>query len=93
MGVLHGLCHATDFCLHCETAWEIRDNMWHCQVWVKVVDIQQSDGPLKINCSMKAVSQEDGSDLDPQNQISKRPAAGSNFRGPVSDSPPEVRRF
>ena len=38
------------------------------QVWVKVTEVRDDGGgPPKINCSMKAVSQEDGTDLDPDN--------------------------
>jgi hypothetical protein len=63
------------------------------QVWVKVVEIRDDGGGNpKINCSMKAVSQDDGADLDPGNAAAARRGGGdAQFRGPVSDAPPEVR--
>ena len=53
-------------------------------------------GQPKINCSMKVVSQEDGSDLDPTNAAASRGGGGGGrgggvtFGGPQSDAPPEV---
>ena len=63
----------------------------HCaQVWVKVTEIRDDpSGQPKINCSMRAVSQEDGRDLDPGNAAAGRRA--QQFGGPMSDAPPEAR--
>ena len=62
------------------------------QVWVKVVEIRDDGGGNpKINCSMKAVSQEDGADLDPDNAAASRRSGDAQFRGPMSDAPPDVR--
>lgn len=54
-------------------------------------------GPPKVNCSMKVVSQEDGSDLDPNSTAVSRGGGGRGrgggdmgFRGPQRDAPPEV---
>lgn len=68
------------------------------QVWVKVVEVRDDgSGQPKINCSMKVVSQEDGSDLDPTNAAANRGGGGGggrgggvSFGGPQSDAPPEV---
>ncbi len=67
------------------------------QVWVKVVEVRDDgSGQPKINCSMKVVSQEDGSDLDPTNTAASRGGGGGGrgggvtFGGPQSDAPPEV---
>ena len=63
------------------------------QVWVKVVEIRDDGGGNpKINCSMKAVSQDSGADLDPGNAAAARGGGGGNaqFSGPMSDAPPEV---
>ena len=60
------------------------------QVWVKVIEIRdEGGGNPKINCSMKAVSQDSGADLDPDNAATRR-AGDAQFLGPVSDAPPEV---
>ncbi|CAL5227873.1 g10913 [Coccomyxa viridis] len=60
------------------------------QVWVKVSEVRDDGGgPPKINCSMKAVNQEDGTDLDPDNtRGATRGRPG--FQGPMTDAPPEV---
>ena len=60
------------------------------QVWVKVSEVRdEGGGPPKINCSMKTVSQEDGTDLDPGN--TRGAARGRpGFQGPMTDAPPEV---
>lgn len=60
------------------------------QVWVKVSEIRdEGGGPPKINCSMKLVSQDDGTDLDPDNtKGAKRGRPG--FQGPMTDAPPEA---
>ncbi len=68
------------------------------QVWVKVVEVRDDgSGQPKINCSMKVVSQEDGSDVDPTNAAANRGGGGGggrgggiSFGGPQSDAPPEV---
>lgn len=60
------------------------------QVWVKIVDIQEDGhGPVKLNCSMKAVDQDSGADLDPENKMARQRQAGGRD-GPVSDEPPEL---
>lgn len=48
------------------------------EVWVKVTSVEPDDrsGELRVNGSMKAVSQEDGSDLDPTGKLT---AGGSPF--------------
>jgi hypothetical protein len=61
---------------------------------VKVVEVQDgSSVPPKLGCSMKVVSQEDGSDLDPNHRLAGRGAGGVGLRGPVSDRPPEAGTF
>jgi hypothetical protein len=47
-------------------------------------------GQPKINCSMRAVSQEDGRDLDPDNAAAGGRRAPQFGGGPVSDAPPEA---
>ena len=40
------------------------------QVWVKLVEVRDDGGGnLKLGCSMKAVDQQTGADLDPQNAM------------------------
>ena len=65
------------------------------QVRVKVTEVRDDGGgPPKINCSMRAVDQETGQDLDPDGALLRgagRPGGGGGGpRGPVSDAPPEV---
>ncbi|DBA79854.1 TPA: hypothetical protein ACH3X2_007690 [Trebouxia sp. C0005] len=64
------------------------------EVWVKVTEVrEEGNGAFKVACSMKAVSQEDGTDLDPNNaQGASRGGGGppGGFRGPVSDTPPDI---
>lgn len=63
--------------------------MLGAQVWVKVTEVRDDGGGQpKINCSMRAVSQEDGRDLDPDNAAAGRRAP--QFGGPVTDAPPEA---
>ena len=38
-----------------------------CAVWVKVVDVSQDERGPKVGCTIKYVSQNDGTDLDPAN--------------------------
>ncbi|KAK9817647.1 hypothetical protein WJX72_000130 [[Myrmecia] bisecta] len=60
------------------------------QVFVKVSDIRE-DG--KISCSMRAVSQADGTDLDPTNSLHARrggPGAAVSGAAVGSDEPPTV---
>ena len=62
------------------------------QVWIKVTNVQASGrGPVKIGCSMRAVDQKTGEDLDPGNVQPGRRAPGPGPSGTVSESPPEVR--
>lgn len=42
------------------------------------------------NGRVQAVDQEDGTDLDPSNAKAGGPSASGGFRGPVSDTPPEL---
>lgn len=69
------------------------------QVWVKVTEVRdEGGGPPKVNCSMKVVSQEDGTDLDPDNIRGAQRGGGgggggggrSGFQGPVTEAPPEA---
>ena len=65
------------------------------QVRVKVTEVRDEGGGLpKVNCSMRAVDQETGEDLDPSGALVRgggRPGGGGGGpRGPVSDAPPEV---
>lgn len=65
------------------------------QVRVKVTEVRDDGGgPPKVNCSMRAVDQETGEDLDPGGALVRgggRPGGGGGGpRGPVSDAPPEV---
>ena len=66
----------------------------HMQVWVKVTEVRdEGGGPPKVNCSMKVVSQEDGTDLDPDNTRGAQRGGGggrSGFQGPVTEAPPEA---
>eukprot|EP00891_Asterochloris_glomerata_P001351 jgi/Astpho2/1351/fgenesh1_pg.00024_%23_38_t len=41
-------------------------------VWVKILSVEEGPGGPKVACSMKAVSQEDGRDLDPDNRLASR---------------------
>ena len=64
-------------------------------VYVKVVDVKQGRGDardVKIGCSMKAVDQQTGTDLDPENVLlSQHPGGGGGGRGGrQSDEPPEL---
>lgn len=63
------------------------------QVWVKILEVQEdASGTPRINCSMKAVDQESGKDLDPENRMTtQRRGGGMSAReGPVSEEPPEL---
>ena len=64
------------------------------QVWVKVTEVRdEGGGPPKVNCSMKVVSQEDGTDLDPDNTRGAQRGGGgrrAGFQGPVTEAPPEA---
>lgn len=42
------------------------------KVWVKILSVEEGPGGPKVACSMKAVSQEDGRDLDPDNRLASR---------------------
>ncbi|PRW33884.1 S1 RNA binding domain-containing isoform B [Chlorella sorokiniana] len=54
-------------------------------VWVKVVDISFDDRGPKIGCSIKHVSQSDGTDLDPSN--TKYRPRGEGAGGPQGQQP------
>lgn len=58
------------------------------QVWVKVLEVQRDGSSTKVACSMKAVDQETGRDLDPENRAAMQPRRGGD--GPVSYEPPEL---
>ena len=62
------------------------------QVWVKLIEIQDDGrGGMKISCSMKAVDQESGKDLDPTNAMAARPRGGGGGVGvPGDPNPPEI---
>lgn len=43
------------------------------QVFVKITEVQNDDrGSVRINCSIRAVDQETGKDLDPENKLTAR---------------------
>ena len=53
---------------HCST------QLWNgspcpLQVWVKILEVRQEGRDAKVGASMRAVSQEDGADLDPNNAL------------------------
>lgn len=68
-------------------------------VYVKIVEVKESDpdpgrGP-KIGCSIKLVSQKDGSDLDPNNlKFKPRQSDGGNFgsRAPVGSNAGQIQQ-
>lgn len=70
------------------------------RVWVKVVDVTQDERGPKVGCSIKLVSQRDGTDLDPEN-VKYKPRGegggggpgGGGFRGqmPIGAAAGEVR--
>jgi len=70
-------------------------------VRVKVTEVRDDGaGPPRTNCSIKAVDQATGEDLDPNNTLAgggRGPGGGGGggggggARGPVSDAPPEAR--
>lgn len=39
------------------------------QVWVKVVEVKEDERGVRVGCSMKAVNQQSGVDLDPDNRL------------------------
>ncbi len=47
------------------------------QVWVKVLEVRPEPGGAKLAGSMRAVSQEDGRDLDPDNTLAAGGAAAA----------------
>jgi len=48
-------------------------------------------GGMKISCSMKAVDQETGKDLDPTNSLASKPRGGcGGGGGPGNPNPPEI---
>jgi len=57
-------------------------------VWVKVVEAREEQpGRWRVGCSMKAVSQEDGTDLDPGGVLA---SGGQGGRGGGQEGAPEV---
>ncbi|KAL3145372.1 hypothetical protein ABBQ38_001624 [Trebouxia sp. C0009 RCD-2024] len=65
------------------------------EVWVKVTEVrEEGGGAFKVACSMKAVDQENGKDMDPSNTQAGGPRGSGGppggFSGPVSDYPPEL---
>ncbi|KAK3243918.1 hypothetical protein CYMTET_46453 [Cymbomonas tetramitiformis] len=49
------------------------------KVWIKVMELRPDEkvpGGNRISCSMKLVSQEDGTDLDPEGKLNKRGLSG-----------------
>ena len=49
------------------------------QVWVKVLSVLQEGGrDARVSCSMRAVNQEDGTDLDPDNALAAGVRVGGN---------------
>ncbi|KAL6779060.1 hypothetical protein ACKKBF_B18930 [Auxenochlorella protothecoides x Auxenochlorella symbiontica] len=67
------------------------------RVWVKVQAHAPGPGPgqTRLSCSTRAVSQEDGTDLDPEGRLLSVPGGGGTGGGgqggaPQSDLPPEL---
>ncbi|KAL4425307.1 hypothetical protein ABPG75_009323 [Micractinium tetrahymenae] len=65
------------------------------KVWVKILEVRPEPGGPKLAASMRAVSQEDGRDLDPDNTLAAggRGGPGGGGGGPGgrdSDQPPEL---
>ena len=64
------------------------------QVWVKVTEVADDGrGGTKLGCSMRAVDQETGQDLDPDNSLALRSRGGGRGEGrggPLSDDPPRL---
>lgn len=58
--------------------------------FVKVVEVKGEGRDLKVGCSMKAVDQETGADLDPNNQLTLGGGGGGPGGGRQSDAPPEL---
>ncbi|KAL4418798.1 hypothetical protein ABPG77_010207 [Micractinium sp. CCAP 211/92] len=64
------------------------------KVWVKVLEVRPEPGGAKLAGSMRAVSQEDGRDLDPDNTLAAGGRGGAGGGGGAggrdSDQPPEL---
>eukprot|EP00884_Botryococcus_braunii_P001360 jgi/Botrbrau1/11224/Bobra.0075s0020.1 len=64
------------------------------QVWVKVLEVREDpNGNLKINCSAKAVDQDSGKDLDPENRLAQGGGGGGGGGGrdgPQKTEPPDL---
>jgi hypothetical protein len=63
------------------------------QVWVKILEVREDpNGNLKINCSARAVDQESGQDLDPDNRLAFMGGGpgGGPRDGSLRGEPPEV---
>lgn len=62
------------------------------QVWVKILEVRDDPGGnLKINCSARAVDQESGQDLDPDNRLAGGGGGGRGYQdGPLKDEPPPL---
>lgn len=62
------------------------------QVWVKILEVREDpSGNLKINCSARAVDQDNGEDLDPDNRLAGGGGPGRGHQdGPLKDEPPPL---
>ncbi|GAB4812977.1 hypothetical protein N2152v2_000023 [Parachlorella kessleri] len=62
------------------------------KVWVKVTEVRQEEGrDARVGCSMRAVDQETGADLDPSGLLTAPRSGGRGAGGPPeSEEPPEV---
>ena len=52
------------------------------QVWIKVISLKVEDGSTKVGCSMKYVSQGDGTDLDPNNIQAEKQQSRPSWKEP-----------
>ena len=63
-------------------------------VWIKILDVRHDGRNLKIGCSMRAVDQRDGTDVDPGNLLAAGnggvPGGGGPLGGRLSDDIPEL---
>jgi predicted RNA-binding protein with RPS1 domain len=60
------------------------------RVWVKVVDVRTDGVNAKIACSMRAVDQETGTDLDPDNALAAGPGGRAMASQGGLSAPPEL---
>eukprot|EP00873_Tetraselmis_striata_P025706 jgi/Tetstr1/445970/TSEL_000299.t1 len=96
-----GLVHSTQVSADIEIARDDEDDMKVKamefvaapgeEVWVKVMEVREEQpGRFRIGCSMKAVSQEDGTDLDPGGHLAGRRGGGGGGGGDLKEGAPEL---